>query len=155
MADHGRTMAPKQMCAAVLALVLTVGMSPLAAGQQAAANGVIGGRATDEARRPYSNYVVQLRDPATGQVVTSVPLDAQGNYRFEGLALQRPYLVELFHSANRQVVCTEGPFTLTPDIAVRAEQNIDCGVNPAAWWLLGAAAGAAAAVGIATQSGSQ
>ena len=147
-------MAPKQMCAAVLALVLTVGMSPLA-GQQAAVSGVLGGRATDEARRPYTNYVVQLRDAATGELVTTAQLDDQGNYRFNDLALQRRFLVELYHSPNRQVVCTEGPVVLTPEAAVRAEQDIDCGVNPAALWLLGAAAGAAAAVGLATQSASQ
>lgn len=157
MLDDGPIMAAKQIGATALALVLTVGMSPLAAGQQAAGAGVLGGRATDEARRPYSNYVVQLRDVATGELVTTTPLDEQGSYRFDGLDLQRPFLVELFNSPTRVVVCTEGPVVLTTAVPALPTQNIDCGMSPAAVWLVGAAAAAAAGavVGLAIQSGSQ
>lgn len=151
-------MAIQKTCSAVLAFVLTVGMSPLAAQQPpqpAAATGSIAGRATDEARRPYTNYVVQLRDAETGQIVSTVPLDTQGRYQFASVPLQRHFLVELYNVRDREMICTEGPQTLTQDVAQRNDLNVDCGATPAALWLLTAAAGAVAATGIVTQSASE
>lgn len=146
-------MAIKRLSSAVLAFVMTVGFAPLAA--QQAVTGAIAGRATDEARRPYSNYVVQLRDAETGQIVSSVPLDAQGRYQFVDLQLSRHFLVELYNVRERNLVCTEGPQTLTASAAQRNDLNIDCGATPAALWLLTAAAGAIAATGLVTQSASE
>lgn len=151
-------MAIQKICSAALALVLTAGMSPLAAQQaaaQPAATGSIAGRATDEARRPYTNYVVQLRDADTGQIVSTVPLDTQGRYQFANVPLQRHFLVELYNVRDREMICTEGPQTLTQDAAERNDLNVDCGATPAALWLLTAAAGAVAATGIVTQSASE
>ncbi len=142
-----------RVIAAVLSLVLTVGLAPVAAQQPTL--GAIAGRATNEARRPYSNYVVQLRDADTGQVVSSTPLDAQGRYQFSDLPLSRHYLVELFNVRDKEMICTEGPQTLTAEVNRRNDLNIDCGATPAAIWLLTAAAGAVAAIGVVTQSASE
>jgi hypothetical protein len=145
----------KKFCSATLVVMLVAGVSPLTAQQQVAPTGSIAGRATDEARRPYSNYVVQLRDVDTGQIVNSVPLDSQGRYQFQNLPLSRHFLVELYNVRDREMICTEGPQTLTAIAAERNDLNIDCGATPAALWLLMAAAGAVAATGIVTQSASE
>jgi hypothetical protein len=146
-------MTTQRLVSLALAFVLAVGVAPMAAQQQAV--GVIAGRATDEARRPYANYVVQLRDAESGQIVKTVPLDAQGRYQFADVPLSRTYLVELYNVRDREMICTEGPQGLTPSAAQRNDLNIDCGATPAALWLLTAAAGAVAAVGVVTQSASE
>jgi hypothetical protein len=143
----------QRLPAAALAIVMAVGVSPLAAQQPT--SGTIAGRATDEARRPYSNYIVQVRDAETGQIVNTVPLDTQGRYQFAGLPLSRHFLVELYNVRDREMVCTEGPQTLTAAASQRTDLNIDCGATPAALWLLTAAAGAVAATGVVTQSASE
>ncbi len=62
---------------------MAVGMSPAFAAQ---ATGTIGGKATDEAKKPYTDYTVQLRDAGTGQIAATVPLDAQGLFSFGSVA---------------------------------------------------------------------
>jgi hypothetical protein len=145
-------MSTRRILAMALASALVVGSVPRtsAAGQE---TGTISGKATSEAQRPYSNYLVQLRDPATAQVVKTAQLNDQGLFNFTALPLSQRYVVELLNVRENRVVCTEGPYVLSP--AVRARQNIDvnCGTNPAAWWLLVAGAGAAAGVAVLTASG--
>jgi hypothetical protein len=145
-------MTTRRIVATGLAVLLACGASPLLAQQ---ANGSLTGKATDEARQPYSDYQVQLRDAATGQVVSTVPLNAQGQFSFSNLQLSRRFLVELYHARESRVVCTEGPYTLAATATSRTDVNIDCGKAPAAWWLLAAGAGTAAAVALATNSASQ
>jgi hypothetical protein len=145
-------MATRKILAAMLAGVMALGVSPTLAQQ---ANGVISGRADDEANQPYADYSVQLRDAATGQVVSTVPLNAQGQFAFEGVGLTRRLLVELFNTRQNEVVCTEGPFVLSTGVTSKTDVNIDCGKTPAALWLLAAGAGTAAAIGLATRSASQ
>jgi len=139
----------RRVMAFLLAATVAWGATPVMAQ-------VISGKATDEADEPYSDYVVQLRNPGNGQVVTTTPLTAEGRFSFDGLQMQQPFLVELYNQTENRVVCTEGPFVLTaPQQASRTDVNIDCGRPPAALWLLAGAAGAAAAIAVATQSGSQ
>src|SRR5262245_34499891 len=76
-------------------------------------NGAIGGKATDEAKKPYSDYQVLLRDIRTGQVAQTVPLDQQGLFSFQNLALNTKFLVELYHVQKNKIVCTEGPYQLS------------------------------------------
>ena len=116
------------------------------------AQGTLAGKATDEAREPYTDYAVQVRDVATGQVVVTRTLTPQGLFNFTELALAKPYLVELFHQKERRVICTEGPYTLTATASSKHDVDIKCGKTPAALWLLVAGAGAAAAVAVATRS---
>ncbi len=118
--------------------------------------GTIAGRAVDEARKPYSNYSVQLRDVANGQVVQTVPLSSEGQFSFQKLTLANRYLVELVDQRDRKVVCSEGPYQLSaPNAAVRNDVNIDCGVSPAALWLILAGAGTATAIAVTEASPAQ
>ncbi len=140
----------------VLALAVTfamaLGVAPTLAQQT---SGVIGGKAASEAREPFSNYAVQLRDTVTGQIVGSVPLNPEGQFTVEKVALNQRLLVELVQVKENQTVCTEGPFLLTSSAPSRLDVNINCGKVPAAFWILAAGAGTAAAVALAVQSGSQ
>jgi hypothetical protein len=134
------------------AIAGAIAVSATAAQQAPAAQGTLAGKATDEAKEPYTDYAVQVRDVTTGQVVLTRSLSAQGQFSFPGLSLAKPFLVELFHQKERRVICTEGPFTLTTAVPSKADVNISCGKAPAALWLLLAGAGAAAAVAVATRS---
>ena len=147
-------MAIRRIMAASLAAMLVLGVSPVMAQQ---ASGIISGKATDEAKQPYSNYTVQLRDASTGQTVgPAVPLNPQGQFSFSNVEISRKLLVELISTRqNNKVICTEGPFALTAQAASKTDVNIDCGKAPAALWLLAAGAGTAAALAIATRSASQ
>jgi hypothetical protein len=142
----------RRAVAASLAAVLVAGVVPAMAQQ---ATGAISGKATDEAKKPYADYTVQLRDAVSGQIVSTTPLDAQGAFSFADLPLSRRLLVELYNVKDKKVVCTEGPYPLVESAASRTGVNIDCGAAPAALWLLAAGAGTAAAVAVATQSASQ
>ncbi len=118
--------------------------------------GTISGRAVDEAREPYSNFSVQLRDVANGQVVQTAPLTAQGLFSVGKLTLSKRYLVELVDLRARKIVCSEGPYLLSsPDAITRNDVNIDCGVSPAALWLILAGAGTATAIAVTEASPSR
>ena len=141
----------RRVIASGLAAILAVGLSPLLLAQQ----GTISGKADDEARRPYTDYSVQLMDLTTNQVAATVPLDAQGLFGFTGVAPDKRYLVQLFSVKENRVICTEGPYTIAgPNNLTRTDVDVDCDKNPALW-LLAAAAGVAATVALATQSSSQ
>jgi len=149
MRDKVMAMTTKRRMSLAIAFAMTLAISPVWVQQ---ASGTLGGKATDEAKVPYTDYAVQVRDVATGQVVHTQPLTQQGQFNFTGVALAKPYLVELFHQKERRVICTEGPYTLTSTTPAKADVNISCGKAPAALWLLLAGAGAAAAVAVATRS---
>ena len=119
-------------------------------------SGMLAGKATDEAKKPYSDYAVQLRDVATGQIAVSQSLNDQGQFSFSGVQMSRRYLVELFQIKERKVVCTEGPYMLSaPSLPNKTDINIDCGAAPAVLWLLLAGAGAAGTIAIVTRSASK
>lgn len=141
----------RRVIAFSLAAILAVGVSPILLAQQ----GTISGRADDEARRPYSDYSVQLMDLSSNQIAITVPLDNQGKFAFNAVPPDKRYLVQLFNVKESRVVCTEGPYPIAgPNMLSRADVDIDCG-KPPALWLLAAAAGVAASVAITTQSSSQ
>lgn len=152
MRDKVMAMTTQRRMSLAIAFAVTLAISPAWAQQAQPASGTLGGKATDEARTPYTDYAVQVRDVATGQVVHTQPLNQQGQFNFTGVTLAKPYLVELFHQKERRVICTEGPYTLTSTMPTKADVNISCGKAPAALWLLLAGAGAAAAVAVATRS---
>ena len=108
--------------------------------------------ADDEAKKPYTNYSVQLRDVATGQIVDTVALNTTGGFAFDKVALGKQLLVELVK--GKDTVCTEGPFGLTQSATSKTNVKIDCNRVPAAWWVLAAGAGTAAAIGLADGDGS-
>ena len=138
------------------ALATLVALSLALTATSAQTSGTIAGRATDEARKPYSDYAVQLRDVETGQVANSRVLDEQGQFSFPDVPLSRRYLVELFKIKDKSVLCTEGPYMLsTPSLPNKTDVDIDCGKVPAALWLLVAGAGAAGAIAVVTRSSSK
>jgi len=144
--------------ALVLALSLTAGAASAWAQAAELQNiGLIAGKATGEAKKPYSDYTVQLRDVSTGQRASSVPLGTDGRFSFSGVTLTKKYLIELYQVKNNKIVCTAGPYTLSaPSVISKTDVNINCGSNSALRWLaialVGAGTGAALAVG--TRDGS-
>jgi hypothetical protein len=134
-------MTSRRFHAIALATILAAGTLPVLA-QQA---GTLSGKATDEAKQPYSDYTVQVRNAATGQIARTEPLNAQGLFAFTNLEMNQRYLVELFNVPEAKVVCTEGPYNLqTPSMPGKTDVNIDCG-KKALWLLL-----AAPAIGVIT-----
>jgi hypothetical protein len=99
---------------------------------------------------------VQLRDVANAQVVQTVPLTNEGLFSFQKLTLAKRYLVELVDVRDRKVVCSEGPYLLSgPNATAKNDVNIDCGVSPAALWLILAGAGTATAIAVTQASPAQ
>jgi hypothetical protein len=141
----------RRILSASLAASLAMGVAPTLLAQQ----GSISGRATSEARRPYTDYNVQLVDTATKQLTGTVPLDDRGQFAFTGVEGDKQYLVQLFNLKENKIVCTEGPYALiAPNQLIKNDVNINCG-KPVALWLLAAAAGVATTAAVVTQSGSQ
>src|ERR1041385_7797243 len=123
-------MSIKRTVTLALVFSVAVGTAPAMVTVAAQGAGKILGRATDEAKKPYTDYSVLLRDIASGQVVTTVPLDPQGLFTFNTVDLSRRFQVELFRATDNKVVCTEGPYTLTDKQSTR-QVNINCGNNSA------------------------
>ena len=140
-----------------LVVSMTVGAAPalLNAAAQSQGSGLISGKASEQAKKPYSDYTVLLRDVATGQVVSTVPLGQQGEFAFSGLATSKRYLVELFQTKTDKIVCTEGPYALSATLLTKTDVNINCGGNPAVWYIVAAGAGTAAAIAFARRSSSK
>ncbi len=106
----------------------------------------ISGTAKDEAKKPYPESKVQLRDVSQGQIVGATALDSNGAFLLPNLVAGR-YAVELLNR-DGNIVCTEGPFELTAQQPIKDGVVIDCNKIPAAWWILGAAAAAGVTAGI-------
>jgi hypothetical protein len=140
-----------------LAIIGSVMLAPLAAaGRQ---NGIISGSAAAEAKQPYSQYVIRAVDTSNNQIVQATTLDAEGKFAVNGL-LAGSYMIELVKGATPngqggKVVCTAGPFTLqdassqVADLMIKKGANVVCNRPVAAYYLLGAAALAGVAAGIA------
>ena len=104
-----------------------------------------------------ANYEVRLQDVTTRQVVSRVSLDQGDAFSFPGLALPGNFLVVLYDTANARVVCTEGPYELTPGSQATAQKldvRISCGKPPALLWFGGLAGATAAVLAVTLQSGS-
>jgi hypothetical protein len=128
----------------VAAVLITA--APIQADQN---SGSLAGKATEEAKRPYSNYSVRAR-LASGGSGNTVPLGADGRFAITGLSFPGNYLVELINNADGNVVCTEGPFR-----DAKGNVNIDCGKTPSAQWLTPLLAPLAATLGVVQASNGQ
>jgi hypothetical protein len=93
-----------------------------------------------------------MRDPVTAQIVKTGPLNDRGQFNVGTLPLSRRYIVELFSVRENRVICTEGPYSLTPQAPQRLNLNL-CAKTPNALWLVLAGAGAAASIARLKQSG--
>jgi hypothetical protein len=141
----------RRILSASLAALLAMGVAPTLLAQQ----GSIGGRARSEARRPYTDYNVQLVDNATKTLTATVPLNDRGEYAFPNVEGDKAYLVHLFHLKENRIVCTEGPVELiAPNQLIKNDVNINCG-KPVGLLLLATAAAVATTAGVVLQSGSQ
>ncbi len=136
----------------VLALVGSVALGPIhAAGQ---GRGFLSGDARAEAKQPYSDYAVRARNLADGTVAATTVLDAQGNFKLDGLSSGK-LMVELTKVGQNKVICSAGPYELKSstdasqpfgkdDIAFGKDKiGIVCNNAPVGAWLLVAAAAAA------------
>jgi hypothetical protein len=144
-------MTSQRIVAGALALFLAAG-STLTVAQQVA--GTIAGRLAD-AKKPYSDYAVQVRDVTTGLVVATVPVDDQAKFTVTGVTVPNTYLIELVVEKDKKIVCTDGPYVLTTPEPAKLDVNVGCGKVPTAVWLLAAGAGAAAAITVSTRSTSR
>lgn len=128
-----------------LALVGGLALAPVAAaGRQ---NGVISGSAAAEAKQPYSQYIVRVRDVSNNTYPVHTTLDANGNFALNGLTAGS-FVVELVKvKANKgpdegKPVCSAGPFTLQDssaqitDLMIKKGANISCNRPQAATTLV-------------------
>ena len=139
----------------VLALVGRVALGPIhAAGQ---GHGFLSGDARAEAKQPYSDYAVRARNVADGAVAATTVLDAQGNFKLDGLSAGK-IMVELTKVGQNKVICSEGPFDLKsgPDATQRFGKDkigIVCNSPATAWLLVAAAAAAGITAGVVATGG--
>jgi hypothetical protein len=142
------------------AILAGLAAAPRAAGQQqppadpSAVGGVIGGDAKSEAKKPYENYAVWVVDLDKAGVVARVALNDKAEFFLSALAVPGNYLLQLVDIKNNKndVVCTEGPFKLTTQLADIRKVEIKCHRVPAGFWLLSVAA-AAGVVGALLSTG--
>lgn len=130
----------KNGCIAVVVAVVLA-----STGLMAQQTGQISGTAKDEAKTPFTDYSVRLRDIVQGQLAGSTPLDTTGAFTLPNLPTAK-YLVELLNKDGK-IVCTEGPFDLSQQL-IKDGIIINCDKIPVAWWLLGAAGAAGITAGV-------
>jgi hypothetical protein len=125
----------RRAMALTLLTALTGGSTPSFVNAQVQqAQGTFAGKASD-ARQPFNDLRVQVRDVMTNQVTNSTTLDQQARFTVGGVPVAGRYLVELFNTRDSRVLCTEGPYILNPQMTSKLDVDINCGLNPA-WWLL-------------------
>ncbi|MBA2303333.1 MAG: carboxypeptidase regulatory-like domain-containing protein [Acidobacteria bacterium] len=139
-------MRTRQTVALTLAMAFATGliMQPGLRAGAAQEAGTIAGTAKREARKPFPEYSVRVRNVQQGVIAATVQLDPSGDFTLAGVDPAN-YLVELLN-AKGKVVCTEGPFDLSKQPS-KTGVNIECG-KPAAWWLLAAAGAAGITAGV-------
>lgn len=110
----------------------------------------ISGTAKDEAKTPYTDYTVRVREEKQWLIAATVPLDTYGAFTIPNLP-QDKFYVELVNKDGK-VVCGEGPFNLA-EKPITDGVVIDCNKVPAAWWLLAGAAAAGITAGVVATGG--
>jgi hypothetical protein len=123
----------------ILALAIALAGATSSSQSPPGATATLGGTAKDEARKPFPDYTVQAREIDQGHVIGAVPLTDDARFLLTGLPPSR-YLIELIDRRGK-VICIEGPFDMTQQL-LKDDIVIDCGHNPALFWLLGAAGAA-------------
>lgn len=143
-----------RFAAASLCVLLALGVPSMTAAGDVL--GVLNGRVKADSKR-LTDYAVQLRDAETGKVLKTVAVDPQGLFAAKDVPVGKPYLLELIRASakNAPLVCTAGPYQVSPDPKVKTNARLDCGRLPAAYWVLAAAAGMAGSAAVMTRSASQ
>lgn len=114
--------------------------------------GPLFGRITDEHKKPFALYAVQLRDTTSGKLLMTEAIDVQGRFVFNEVPVGEPYLLELVRAKDNRIVCTGGPYVVNSDPKLTPTVDLDCGRTPAVFWVLAAAAGTAGLLAIADRS---
>ena len=138
----------RKTVAVVLVLALTALAFP--SGLLAQSKGQILGTAKDEAQKPYENYQVRARVVEGEVIAATTGIDDKAAFSLDALVPGK-YMIELYNTRERKVVCTEGPFELTEAQLLKRDVEIDCGRLPVAWLLLAAAGAAGITAGIVTR----
>jgi hypothetical protein len=120
-------------------------------GAAAPNSGFLSGDARAETKQPYSDFAVRARNVADGTVQATTVLDAQGNFKLDGLPSGK-MIVELTRVGQNKVICSEGPFDIKAAAADQAfgksDISIACNQPIAAWLLVTAAAAAGITAGV-------
>lgn len=134
------------MAAAMMFAALPIGA---AAGQSTV---TLGGSAKKEAKKPYTEFSARARNAENGDIAGTTRLGVDANFNLGNLPPAN-YVVELLNKDGK-VVCTEGPYNLTQQLA-KNDVDINCNKVPTALLLLAAAAGAGITAGVVTASPSR
>lgn len=142
----------RKVLASALVVTMATAAMPAHLGAQTAS---INGTAKNEAKMPYADYTVRVRNVMTGAIVSTKGLDGMANWAFLGLS-PADYVVELVKTSNMdKVICSEGPFDLSKQQLTKNNVNINCNNHEAAWWLLGGAAAAGVTAGVVKETKSK
>ncbi|HTK29883.1 MAG TPA: hypothetical protein VL309_10045 [Vicinamibacterales bacterium] len=145
-------MKTRQLLALGLAVAFTGATMSATLDAVAQQTATLGGTAKKEAKKPYTDYTVRIRNVQQGQVAGTLPLDTDAKFTVPNLPPAQ-YVVELLNHDGK-VVCTEGPFDMTHQL-IKDDVDISCNHVPAAWWLVGAAAAAGITAGVLSASPSR
>jgi hypothetical protein len=116
--------------------------------------GTMTGRAADSLSKPFTDYVVVVRDVQTGGILAKQTIDSLGNYMVFGLAPSRFVVVELRNVRGGGVLWTGGPYVISADRATNLAVNVGYGSQMASW-VMTAAADVPTVVPLAIRSGSR
>jgi hypothetical protein len=121
-------------------------LGPFAMHAVAQDTGALAGRSNY--RDPDVVYEVRIQSTDTNEIVGRMTLPDDRRFSISGIGLPGRFLVVLYDVTRDRVVCTEGPYELTPgslDSAQKLDLVISCGRPPAAL-LLAILAGATTGV---------
>jgi hypothetical protein len=127
---------------------------PIAPRDARAASGTVKGRVADGMPRPFTDYVVTVRDVETGGVLGRQTMDAEGNFTVQGLTPHRFVVVELRNVRRGGVMWTGGPYVISADRATSLAMSVGYGSQTASW-VMTAAAEVPTVVPLAIRSGSR
>ena len=138
----------------VTAFALASGVAQAALFATPQQTATLAGTAKDEAKKgsdkaPYEGYSVRAREESQGTIVSTVPLNAEGNFTLPDLSMAK-YIVELIlteKDGDIKIVCTEGPYDLTQQM-LKNDIVIDCDRVPAGFYLISGAGLAGITAGV-------
>ena len=116
--------------------------------------GTLRGRAAESLAKPYSDYLVIVRDVLTGAELARQMMDTAGAFFVEGLTPQRYVIVELRNVRRGGIVWTGGPYVLSADRASTVILNVGYGSQTASW-VMKTAVDVPTVVPLAIRSGSR
>src|SRR5678815_5300665 len=105
----------QQNLAAGLAFAMVMAALPISAIAGGKQTVTLAGTGKKEAKKPYTEYSARARNAQGGDIAGTATLDTNGNFSLGNLPPAN-YVVELLNKDGK-VVCTEGPYNLTQQLA--------------------------------------